>query len=102
MTEKPVQGVISTSGTKVLTAPSNSGVKLLVFTVRNSVAYTFTLTKYNKTANLSTVIYSLNLSAGDTVIDERTYVLNPGDYIQFTSSVPGTTYELTYFLYGTT
>jgi hypothetical protein len=102
MLEKPLQGVISTSGTNVLTAPSNSTIKLLVFTVNNSIAYTFTVSKYSKATNKTVVIYSVNLSAGDTLIDERSYILNPGDYITFTSSVSGTTYELTYFLYGTT
>jgi hypothetical protein len=39
-------------------------------------------------------IYALSLDAGDSIRDTESYTLNQGDYIQFISSVPGTTFYI--------
>jgi hypothetical protein len=101
MLEKAAQGVVSVTGTDVLIAPSNASAKLVTFTVYNPASHTFTVTKYEKRTNTTTVLYSFNLAAGDTFIDSRTYYLSALDRINFTSSVAGTTYELLYMIYGT-
>jgi hypothetical protein len=59
--------------------------------INNTSAYTFTLRRY--TSGQGTVlIYTFDLNAGDNVRDNETYILNTGDYLELTSSIPGTTF----------
>jgi hypothetical protein len=58
----------------------------------NSIAYTLTVSKYTLATSSTTQVYSINLSAGDTVTDTIKYHLDEGDYITATSSVAGTTF----------
>jgi hypothetical protein len=58
----------------------------------NSIAYTLTVSKYTSATSSTTQVYSINLSAGDTVTDTFKYHLDEGDYITATSSVAGTTF----------
>jgi hypothetical protein len=58
----------------------------------NPIAYILTVSKYTAATASTTKVYSINLSAGDTVTDTFNYHLDEGDYITATSSVAGTTF----------
>ena len=86
------QGTLSTSGTILHTAPENNISELYSMRFNNSIAYTLTVSKYTLATSSTTQVYSINLSAGDTVTDTFKYHLDEGDYITATSSVAGTTF----------
>lgn len=62
---------------------------------RNSAAYTLTVSRYSKEANRTDVLYQYALSAGDTVVDTTTYILDYGDILYAKSNVAGTVYLAT-------
>ena len=84
------QGTLSVSGTIIHTAPDNNVSEIRLLRFNNPLAYTLTLTKY--TSGVPTQVYSVNLSAGDTITDSFQYFLDEGDYIKATSSITGTTF----------
>jgi hypothetical protein len=86
------QGTLSTSGTILHTAPENNISELYSMRFNNPVAYTLTVSKHTAATSSTTQVYSINLSAGDTVTDTFKYHLDEGDYITATSSVAGTTF----------
>lgn len=86
------QGTLSTSGTIIHTAPDNNVSELRYMRFNNSLAYTLTVSKYTLSTTTTTQVYSVNLSAGDTITDSFPYFLNEGDYITVTSSISGTTF----------
>ncbi len=100
MAEFTKEGVLSTSGTVLHTGSIPDFTSLLskVISLRfnNSSAYGLKLEKYNATTLATTTIYDLSLSAGDTVTDNLTYALAPGDELIATSDIVGTTY----YIYG--
>jgi len=93
MAEVVEQGVLSTGGTVIFTGTSSS-VCAKVFNIRinNSSAYTITLQRYEAATSTTTTIYSVTLSAGDTLTDNLGYALSLGDQIIITSSIAGSTY----------
>ena len=86
------QGTLSTSGTIIHTAPDNNVSELRYMRFNNPLAYTLTVFKYTLATTTTTKVYSVNLSAGDTITDSFPYFLNEGDYITVTSSISGTTF----------
>jgi hypothetical protein len=86
------QGTLSTLGTTIHTAPDNNASELRYMRFNNALAYTLTVSKYTSATAATTQVYSVNLSAGDTITDSFPYFLNEGDYIRVTSSIAGTTF----------
>jgi hypothetical protein len=94
MAEFSKQGDVAITGT-VLFIGTTGGVLLSkIFTMRfnNPAAYDLKLEKYESSTSTTTTIYDLSLSAGDTLTDNLTYALNPGDTITVFSNIAGTTY----------
>lgn len=98
MSEISKQGSVSTSGTILYTGSSGGVLLTKVSTLRfnNPAAYNLVLEKYESATATTSVIYDLSLSAGDTLTDNFTYALNPGDQLIATASITGTTY----YVYG--
>jgi hypothetical protein len=100
MAEFTKEGILSTSGTVLHTGatPVSTTVlsKVLILRFNNPSAYGLKLEKYNVSTLVTTTIYDLSLSAGDTVTDNLTYALAPGDELIATSDIVGTTY----YIYG--
>ena len=90
----PLQGTIGPGSTTIFTVSPNSGCNVGNIRVHNPAAYDFTLTKYQASTASTIIVYSLSLSAGDTVTDTFPYVFEPGDQLIFTSSIAGTTYQV--------
>jgi hypothetical protein len=86
------QGTLSTLGTTIHTALDNNASELRYMRFNNALAYTLTVSKYTAATAATTQVYSVNLSAGDTITDSFPYFLNEGDYIRVTSSIAGTTF----------
>jgi hypothetical protein len=87
-------GNVSTLETKLYVVPANYVADLLSIRFNNSKAYTLTVSKYSQATQSASVLYSLNLSAGDTVTDNFPYYLDSGDYLIATSSISGTHYTI--------
>lgn len=98
MAEFSKQGDLAVTGTVLYTGSSNGTSLTRVFNMRfnNPAAYTLKLEKFEYVTSTTTVIYDLSLAAGDTVTDNLSYALNPGDELIATSNVAGTTY----YIYG--
>jgi hypothetical protein len=98
MAEFSKQGVVSTSGTVLYTGSTTVSLLTKVLTLRfnNPAAFQLRLSKFEATTSTTTIIYDLNLSAGDTLTDTLSYALNPGDRLIATSNIAGTTY----YIYG--
>lgn len=94
MAEFSKQGDLSITGTILHTGDDSSIALSRVISLRfnNPVAYTLKLEKFEALTSTTTVIYDLSLAAGDTVTDNLSYALNPGDELIATSNIVGTTY----------
>lgn len=85
-------GTLTTSGMTVFKC-ANTGIGTITLVrTNNSSAYTITLSRFNSKLNKITEIYTLNLSAGDTLTDTSNYSFAPGDALIMASSVLNTTY----------
>ena len=98
MAEFSEQGSLSTIGTVLYTGGDSTGYlnKILNMRFNNPAAYNLKLEKFEYKTSTTTTIYDLSLAAGDTVTDNLTYALNPGDQLIATSNIVGTTY----YVYG--
>lgn len=97
MAEFSKQGDVSVTGTVLYTGTSGTLLsKILILRFNNPAAYDLKLEKYDALTSTTVTIYDLTLSAGDTVTDDLSYALNPGDELIATSSIAGTTY----YVYG--
>lgn len=99
MNEISLQGILSTTGTTLFVVPRNNIYKVVSMRFNNPAAYNLTLTKYSAKTSSSITVYSLALSAGDTVTDNFVYFLEEGEYLTVTSSVPGTSYIVSGIFY---
>ena len=89
-------GQVSILGTVIhtgATVNSLSFVKQLKF--NNALPYVLTLEIYKADTATTTVLYTLNLAAGDIVTDDTQYGLALGDQLIATSSIGGTNYYAT-------
>jgi hypothetical protein len=100
MAEFTKEGILSTSGTVLHTGATPVSTtllsKVIILRFNNPNAYGLKLEKYNATTLVTTTIYDLSLSAGDTITDNLMYALAPGDELIATSDIVGTTY----YIYG--
>jgi hypothetical protein len=98
MAEFSKQGDVSVTGTVLYTGSSSeiALTKILSMRFNNPAAYNLKLEKYEAATSTTSTIYDLTLSAGDTVTDNLSYALNPGDQLIVTSNIVGTTY----YVYG--
>ena len=94
MTEFSNQGELSITGTVLMTGGPATIVldKLFVIRFNNPLAYNVQLYKYEALTLTTTLIYNLNLSAGDTFTDNLIYILNNGDQLIAYSNILGTSY----------
>lgn len=92
MTEIPIQGIVSVTGTTLYTVPSTKKARFVTITATNPAAYVLTLSRFDKSLNNTVTIFSYTLNGGDSVIDQTGYFLEEGDKLILTSSVPGTNY----------
>lgn len=93
MAEIVKQGVLSTGGTVIYTGTSNTAfAKVFNIRINNSSAYIITLQRYEAITSTTTTIYSVTLSAGDTLTDNLGYALALGDQLIITSNIANSTY----------
>ena len=100
MAEFSNQGELSITGTILITGGSSTIAldKLVIIRLNNPLAYSVQLYKYEALTLTTTLIYDLNLSAGDTLTDSFSYALNNGDQLIAYSNILGTSY----YTYGIT
>ena len=98
MTEFSNQGELSITGTVLMTGGPPIVVldKLIGIRFNNPLAYSVQLYKYEALTLTTTLLYNLNLSAGDTFTDNLIYILNNGDQLIAYSNILGTSY----YIYG--
>ena len=100
MTDFSNQGELSITGTILITGGISTIAldKLVTIRLNNPLAYSVQLYKYEALTLTTTLIYDLNLSAGDTLTDSFSYALNNGDQLIAYSNILGTSY----YTYGIT
>jgi hypothetical protein len=100
MAEFSNQGELSITGTILITGGISTIAldKLVIIRLNNPLAYSVQLYKYEALTLTTTLIYDLNLSAGDTLTDSFSYALNNGDQLIAYSNILGTSY----YTYGVT
>ena len=100
MAEFSNQGELSITGTILITGGLSTIAldKLIIIRLNNPLAYSVQLYKYEALTLTTTLIYDLNLSAGDTLTDSFSYALNNGDQLIAYSNILGTSY----YTYGIT
>lgn len=88
------QGVIPVDGNVVITCPSSAtSFKIRTIIVNNpNNNYQILASKSNSTSQ--TLLYRLNLDAGDRVEDDTEYVLLTGESFTLVSSAPNTSYYI--------
>ena len=94
MTDFSNQGELSITGTILITGGISTIAldKLVTIRLNNPLAYSVQLYKYEALTLTTTLIYDLNLSAGDTLTDSFSYALNNGDQLIAYSNILGTSY----------
>jgi hypothetical protein len=90
--EKNLQGTLSNIPFTLYTCPNGVTSKVASLEFNNPLAYIITLEKYSASLAITTVIYNLTFDAGDFLIDNGLYFMEPGDSLIVTSSIVGTTY----------
>lgn len=85
------QGTIPSCGSTITCTTTSLTIDDI--SINNSLAYTFTLTRFTSGQG-NVLIYTFDLNAGDNVRDNEIYVLNTGDSLKLTSSIPGTTFYI--------
>jgi hypothetical protein len=88
------EGVVSTSGTVLHTAPDNNISEVYFIRFYNPSAYTITISKYTSSTASTIDVYSLELDGGDVPTDEFRYLLDEGDRIEALCNISGTTYTI--------
>jgi hypothetical protein len=98
MVEFSKQGNVAVTGTVLFTGSGDISLltKVLALRFNNPAAFQLILSKFEAATSTTTIIYTLNLSAGDTLTDNLSYALNSGDQLIATSNIAGTTY----YIYG--
>lgn len=94
MEEFSYQGEVSTIGYSIYTSPNNISSKVKVMRFNNIAAYILTVEVFNYDLGILSTLYTLELSAGDTMTDTFEYTLNGKDYIKVTSNITGTIYSI--------
>lgn len=90
------QGTVNPAGTIIHTCRLDTIAAISYMRFNNSDSdYVLTVSKYYSAADSFIMLYSKDLTMGDTITDNMLYILNPGDYIYVECSVPGTTYIIT-------
>lgn len=87
-----LQGTLPAGTTNIYTVPTLGNATISSIRFNNSSANTLTFRKYQAATTTLTPIYSVTLSAGDTLSDSLVYVLAEGDYIQVTTTAANTNY----------
>jgi hypothetical protein len=72
-------GEIEDTGTDLCEAPANNQTLVKSLRVTHSTSFQFELYFYDASTSASSIIYTLNLSAGDILTDTFPYHLNEGD-----------------------
>ena len=86
-------GQLSILGTVIHTGATSNGLSIIShLKFNNTIPYVLTLSIYKADTAITTVLYTLNLAAGDIVTDDVNYGLEFGDQLIATSSVAGTNY----------
>jgi hypothetical protein len=90
--EQNLQGTLSNIPFTLYTCPLGKTAKVAALRFNNPSAYNFTLEKYSSSLVSTTLVYDLTFDAGDSLIDNGLYFMEPGDSLIVTSSIVGTTY----------
>jgi hypothetical protein len=87
------QGNVATDGSTKITCTTTSMTIDSIIINNPTTNYTFTFNRYMTGPGIHLIpIYEFILDAGDSIRDDKEYLLVTGNYIQFISDVPGTTY----------
>lgn len=86
------QGVVNSTSKTIYAPVSNYEATLTNLRISNSQAYQISLYRYIKQTNNKTLLYTLQLEAGDIVDDDTTYLLKSGDYLELSSNKDDTSY----------
>lgn len=90
------QGNVNPTGTILHTCRINTIAAISYMRFNNSTAnYTLTISKYINSIDSFIMLYSKDLTMGDTITDNMMYILDPGDYMYVECSILGTTYVIT-------
>ena len=93
MPEIVKQGELSVTGTTIITGSSDEFcTRVLNIRINNPAAYSITVERYEAATATTVTLYTVSLSAGDTLTDNLGYALRLGDQLIITSSIAGSTY----------
>lgn len=93
--KKTLTGVVSISGGAIYVAPLDKYVEIEYLLFNSPVNYQIKIYKQLKKNNQRSLIYNLDLDAGDIVTDTSKYMLNPGDSLYAISTSSQTNYTIT-------
>lgn len=95
MQESVIQGTLGAGTTTIYTCPVGKTSRVnLSFT--NTAAYGIKLSRYDDLLSNTVVLYSFNLSAGDTLVDDTYYLLKENDQLIVDTTVAGNDYTVYY------
>jgi hypothetical protein len=87
------QGNVATDGSTRITCTTTSLTINSIIINNLDSNYVFNFNRFETGPGIHLIpIYELSLDAGDSIRDTESYTLSQGDYIQFISNVPGTTF----------
>ena len=94
MSKKTLTGKVSIEGKVIYITPFDKTATAESIRFNSPVAYNLEVYKYTKSPERKSLIYKLELDAGDTVTDNFFYMLNPSEGFFVKSSSGETTFTL--------
>ena len=88
------QGIIPTNGNFIITCPSSATSLTIVTVIINNPNEDYQVLASKSNTVSQTLLYRLNLDAGDRVEDTTEYRLMRGESFHLTSSAPNTSYYI--------
>lgn len=94
MSKKTLTGKVSSAGSIIYITPFDRTATAESIRFNSPVAYNLEVYKYTRSPERKSLVYKLELDAGDTVTDSFFYMLNPNEGFFVKSSTGETTYTL--------
>jgi hypothetical protein len=93
--KKTLTGVVSTNGGAIYVTPLDKHAEIEYLLFNSPVNYQIKIYKQLKGSAQRSLIYKLELDAGDIITDTSKYMLNPGDSLYAISDSIQTNYTIT-------
>jgi hypothetical protein len=92
--QRTITGRVSTSGSAIYVVPIDRNAEVTSMLFNSPIDYEIKIYRQIRLNNQRSLIYKLDLNAGDVITDRSSYALNPGDSLYAVSSSDQTNFTI--------